>query len=60
MTREERLEKLQRNGIALPSKAEQTVPSQDLEQIAAKPLLSKPVDLAEALSIRGKNYIRLE
>lgn len=60
MTREERLEKLQRNGIRAPRRAEQEAPSRDLGQIAAEPLLSRPVDLVEALPFRGKNYLRLD
>lgn len=59
MTRQERLEKLHRNGIAVPRESKQTS-QRDLEELAAKPVLSKPVDLAESLSIRGKNYIRLD
>lgn len=60
MTREERLAKLQRNGMAMPDMGGQKHEARDFEKLAAKPLLSKPIDLAESLSCRGKNYIRLD
>lgn len=57
MTREERLEKLRRNSTARPTRGQPKPEPSSFEEICATALTSKPVDLAEVLECRGKEYL---